>query len=150
MANTYSSLFYHMVFSTKHRQNLIDKDIEERVWAYVGGIARTHNMTALQVGGIENHAHALVMARPVHSPSQIAQHLKGESSKWVHTEFPSLSLFGWQYGFGAFSVSKSKVPDVIDYIKRQREHHERESFEEEYERLMKLHEVDYDPQSLLD
>lgn len=139
-----------MVFSTKHRQNLIDKDIEERVWAYVGGIARTHNMTALQVGGIENHAHALVMARPVHSPSQIAQHLKGESSKWVHTEFPSLSLFGWQDGFGAFSVSKSKVPDVIDYIKRQREHHERESFEEEYERLMKLHGVDYDPQYLLD
>jgi REP element-mobilizing transposase RayT len=150
MANTYSSLFYHIVFSTKHRQNFIDKEIEDRVWAYIGGIARTHNMTALQVGGIENHAHALVMARPAHSPSQIAQHLKGESSKWIHTDFPSLRLFSWQDGFGAFSVSKSQVPDVVDYIKRQREHHEKESFEEEYERLMKLHGVEYDPRYLLD
>jgi putative transposase len=150
MANTYSSLFYHIVFSTKNRQAFISKEIEERVWAYIGGIARTHNMTALQVGGIENHAHALVMAKPIHSPSQIAQHLKGESSKWIHTEFPILRLFAWQDGFGAFSVSKSKVTDVVDYIKRQREHHERESFEEEYERLMKLHGVEYDPRYLLD
>jgi putative transposase len=150
MANTYSSLFYHIVFSTKHRQNFIAREIEERVWAYIGGIARTHNMTALQIGGIENHAHALVMAKPIHSPSQIAQHLKGESSKWIHTEFLNLRLFGWQDGFGAFSVSKSKVPDVVDYIKRQREHHERESFEEEYERLMQLHGIDYDSQYLLD
>ena len=143
-------MFYHIVFSTKHRQNFIDKAIEERVWAYIGGIARTHNMSALQVGGIEDHAHALVMARPIHSPSQVAQQLKGESSKWIHAEFPSLRLFSWQDGFGAFSVSKSKVPDVIDYIKRQREHHELESFEEEYERLMKLHGVEYDPEYLLD
>ena len=150
MANTYSSLFYHIVFSTKHRQNYIDKAIEERVWAYIGGIARTHNMTALQVGGIENHAHALVMARPVHSPSQIAQHLKGESSKWLRSEFSNLRLFSWQDGFGAFSVSKSAVSGVIDYIRQQREHHEQESFEVEYERLMKLHGVEYDPQYLLD
>ena len=150
MANTYSSLFYHIVFSTKHRQDFIFTEIEERIWAYIGGIARTHNMTALQVGGMENHAHALVMAKPIHSPSQIAQHLKGESSKWIHTEFPDLRLFSWQDGFGAFSVSKSKVPDVIEYIKRQREHHQTESFEEEYERMMKLHGVEYDPQYLLD
>lgn len=149
MANTYSSLFYHIVFSTKHRQDFIFTEIEERIWAYIGGIARTHNMTALQVGGMENHAHALVMAKPIHSPSQIAQHLKGESSKWVHTEFPDVRLFSWQDGFGAFSVSKSKVPDVIEYIKRQREHHQTESFEEEYERMMKLHGVEYDPQYLL-
>ena len=143
-------MFYHIVFSTKHRQDFIFTEIEERIWAYIGGIARTHNMTALQVGGMENHAHALVMAKPIHSPSQIAQHLKGESSKWIHTEFPDLRLFSWQDGFGAFSVSKSKVPDVIEYIKRQREHHQTESFEEEYERMMKLHGVEYDPQYLLD
>jgi REP element-mobilizing transposase RayT len=106
-------------------------------------------MTALQVGGMEDHAHALIMAKPVHAPSQIAQHLKGESSKWVHQEFPTMRFFAWQDGYGAFTVSKSKVPDVIDYIKNQREHHEKESFEE-YERLMKLHGVDYDREYLFD
>jgi putative transposase len=90
------------------------------------------------------------MAKPIHPPSRIAQHLKGESSKWVHIEFSDLRLFGWQNRFGAFWVSKWKVPDVVEYIKRQRGHHERESFEEEYERLMKLHAVEYDPQYLLD
>jgi REP element-mobilizing transposase RayT len=109
MANTYSSLFYHVVFSTKHRVRLIHREIEGRVWAYIGGIARAHKLTAVEVGGIEDHIHALVLAKPVHSPSQIAQHLKGESSKWIHTEFDRMRSFGWQDGFGAFSVSKSKV-----------------------------------------
>ena len=59
MANTYTSLFYHLVFSTKHRLPLVHPDIEQRVWSYIGGIARAHNLTALQVGGIETHIHAL-------------------------------------------------------------------------------------------
>jgi putative transposase len=150
MANTYTSLFYHVVFSTKERRRLIHQDIESRFWAYIGGIARTHQITAIQVGGIEDHIHALVLAKPIHSPSQIAQYLKGESSKWVHEEFEKMRLFGWQDGYGAFSVSKSKVPDVVDYIKNQREHHQKETFEEEYERLMKLHGVEYDERYLFD
>ena len=60
MANTYSQLFYHLVFSTKGRSKLIDPEIESRVWAYVGGIARRHEMSALQIGGIEDHIHGLV------------------------------------------------------------------------------------------
>jgi REP element-mobilizing transposase RayT len=150
MANTYSSLFYHIVFSTKYRSNLIRPDIEQRVWAYIGGIARAHKMTAIQVGGIENHVHALISAKLVVAPSTIAQHLKAESSKWIHLEFPHLSEFGWQDGYGIFSVSKSKLPDVVEYIKKQREHHKVESFEAEYEHLMKLHGVDYDERYLLD
>lgn len=150
MANTYSSLFYHIVFSTKHRQNFIHQEIESRVWAYIGGIARKHKLTAVQVGGIENHIHALVMSLPVTSPSQIAQWLKGDSSKWIHTEFADLKKFAWQDGYGAFSVSKSKVPDVVEYIKNQREHHRRESFEDEYLKLMKLNEIDFEEKYLFD
>jgi REP element-mobilizing transposase RayT len=62
MANTYSNLFYHFVFSTKGRVPFIHQDIENRIWSYIGGIARKHGMTALQVGGIETHIHATVMA----------------------------------------------------------------------------------------
>lgn len=150
MANTYSSLFYHVVFSTKHRKRIISPEIENRVWAYIGGVARTHNLTAIQVGGVEDHVHALIMAKPVHSPSEIARWLKAESSKWIHTEFDRMKTFGWQDGYGVFSVSKSKLGDVIDYIEKQREHHQKESFEQEYERLMKLHGVDYDEKYLYD
>ena len=107
-------------------------------------------MTALQVGGIENHIHALIMARPVIAPSQIAQWLKGESSKWIHEEFPELSKFGWQDGYGIFSVSKSQAPEVIEYIRSQREHHTKQSFEDEYTSLLKLNGIDYDERYVFD
>ena len=150
MANTYSSLFYHIVFSTKHRQSFIHQDIENRVWAYLGGIARKHKLTAIQIGGIENHVHALIMSMPSVAPSQIAQYLKGDSSKWIHGQFADLKNFAWQDGYGAFSVSKSKVGNVVEYIKNQRRHHEKVNFEDEYFQLMKLHEIDFDEKYLFD
>jgi putative transposase len=131
MANTYSQLFYHIVFSTKNRIDFIHREIEERVRAYIGGTARKHGISALQVGGIENHAHALVMAKPTIAPCNIPMWLKGASSKWIHDELGDLREFGWQDGYGIFSVSKSNVPDAIKYIKDQREHHRQQTFEEE-------------------
>ncbi|MEO6392731.1 MAG: IS200/IS605 family transposase [Pyrinomonadaceae bacterium] len=150
MANTYSSCFYHIVFSTKHRDPLIKPAIENRVWEYVGGIARKHRMIALQVGGIEDHLHALVLSPPRYSPSQIAQYLKGESSKWIHEELPDLRFSSWQDGYGVFTVNKSLVPKVIDYIKNQHAHHQNESFEDEYRRLMALPGIDYDERYVFD
>jgi len=150
MANTYSNLFYHIVFSTKGRVDFIQPEIEDRVWAYIGGIARKHGLSALQVGGIENHIHALTMSKPTHSPSHIAQCLKGDSSKWIHETFSELKMFAWQHGYGVFWVSKSNVPDVIEYIKDQREHHAKQTFEDEYVAMLKLHGVDYDERYLFD
>ncbi len=144
MANTYTSLCYHIVFSTKNRINYVTPEIENRVWAYLGGVARKHKMTALQVGGVEDHIHALVLAPPVLSPSQITQFLKGDSSKWINEEFPAAGRFAWQDGYGAFTVSKSNIPDVIDYIKNQREHHRRKTFQEEYLGFLKKHGIEYD------
>jgi putative transposase len=144
MANTYTSLHYHFTFSTKNREPWIISEIEARVWAYIGGIARKHKMTAIQIGGIEDHIHALVMAPPTYAPSQIAQYLKGESSKWIHEEFPKMCGFEWQDGYGGFTVSKSQVPEVIEYIKNQRQHHRKKTFQEEYLELLKKHGVDYD------
>ena len=112
MANTYASLHYHIVFSTKNREPWITADIEDRIWRFIGGIARKHDMRALQVGGIEDHVHSLICAPPKIAPCRIAQILKGESSKWIHDEFRSMRSFAWQDGYGAFSVSKSDIPDV--------------------------------------
>jgi REP element-mobilizing transposase RayT len=144
MANTYTALYYHIVFSTKDRVSSIKPEIEARVWAYLGGIARAHKMTALQVGGIEDHIHMLVTAPPTLSPSQIAQYLKGASSKWIHQEFPELRRFAWQDGYGAFTVSKSHLPEVICYIKNQRVHHQHKTFQEEYLVFLKRHGIEYD------
>lgn len=148
MANTYSQCYNHVVFSTKNRIDLIDPQIEQRVWAYIGGIARKHGMTALQVGGIDNHIHALTSSPASKSPSNIAQYLKGDSSYWIKREFQMLNNFAWQDGFGVFSVSRSHVQRVTEYIKNQRKHHEKQTFEEEYVDLLKLHEIEYDERYL--
>ena len=144
MANTYSSLYYHIVFSTKNRVGWIEAEIEQRVWAYIGGVARKNKMTALQIGGIEDHLHALVMAPATLAPSKIAQLLKGDSSLWLHTEFSALRDFAWQDGYGAFTVSKSNVPEVISYIQNQRPHHRQKTFQEEYREFLKKHGIEYD------
>lgn len=148
MANTYTALHYHIIFSTKNREPWLVPDIEQRVWAFIGGIARTHNMTALQVGGVEDHVHALVTAPPTIAPFQIAQFLKGESSKWIHEEFSALRDFGWQDGYGAFTVSKSNLPDVISYILNQREHHRQKTFQEEYLDFLQKNGIGYDERYL--
>jgi REP element-mobilizing transposase RayT len=144
MANTYTSLHYHIVFSTKNRVAYITPEIEARVWAYIGGVARAHHMTALQVGGIDDHIHALIMAPPTLAPSQIAQYIKGDSSKWIHETFPVLHRFAWQEGYGAFTVSKSGLEAVVHYIQHQRTHHQRKTFQEEYLAFLQRHGVDFD------
>jgi len=148
MANTYSSLHYHLIFSTKNREPWLVPDMEQRIWEFIGGIARAHRMTALQVGGIEDHIHALVTAPPTIAPFQIAQYLKADSSKWIHEEFPTLRNFWWQDGYGAFTVSKSNIPKVIKYIQNQREHHRKRTFQEEYLEFLRENGVDYDERYL--
>lgn len=144
MANTYTSLHYHVVFSTKNRYPWLALEIEQRVWSFIGGVAREHKMTALQVGGVEDHIHALVMAPATIAPCAIAKYLKGESSLWIHTEFSGLRKFSWQDGYAAFTVSKSNIPEVIRYIKNQREHHRKRTFREEYLALLGANGVEYD------
>ena len=148
MANTYTSLHYHFTFSTKNREPWIVPTIEGRVWSYIGGIARKHKMTALRVGGVEDHIHALIFAPPTLAPSQIAQFLKGDSSKWIHEEFSKMRAFEWQDGYGAFTVSRSQIPEMIEYIKSQRAHHRKKTFQEEYLELLQKHGVDYDERYL--
>ena len=148
MANTFSHFYLHLVFSTKVASSLISPAFESRVWAYLGGIARHHGMTPIQIGGVDDHIHALVGTPTTLAPSSAAKYLKGDSSKWIHTEFRELDGFAWQDGYGAFSVSKSLVPTVADYIKRQREHHAKQSFEDELVELLRLHEIQYDERYL--
>ena len=148
MANTYTALYYHIVFSTNRRERWLTDDLEKRVWAYLGGIARENKMTALQVGGIDDHLHILLGSLPTIALSKAAQLIKGASSKWIHETFPQMRGFAWQDGFGAFAVSKSNIAEVIKYIQTQRKHHRMRTFQEEFLLLLKRHGIEYDERYL--
>jgi putative transposase len=148
MANTYTSLHYHIVFSTKNRHPWIAPKIEERIWKYLGGIARENDMTADRVGGVEDHVHVVVRIPPKLALRKAVQLLKGGSSKWIHDTFPALGKFAWQDGYSAFTVSQSNLRAVIHYVANQREHHRRRTFQDEYRALLERHGIEFDERYL--
>ncbi|MBN2505881.1 MAG: IS200/IS605 family transposase [Verrucomicrobia bacterium] len=150
MANTFTSLHYHMIFSTKHRQRWILPNIEQRVWAYMGGIAKQNELHACLIGGVEDHVHILLGMPPKMSVSEALKRIKGGSSGWMKANFPGCQHFAWQDGYAAFSVSKSEIPGVEDYIRNQREHHRTKTFQEEYRDFLDKHGIQYDERYLWD
>jgi REP element-mobilizing transposase RayT len=127
----------HVVFSTRERQTWITSDIQDRLWPYLGGIARENKMKALKVGGIEDHVHILLSLPSTLDIAKAVQLLKGNSSKWIHETFPKLVTFGWQEGYGAFSIGVSGIDDTIKYIENQAEHHRKQSFKDELKAFLK-------------
>lgn len=144
MPHSYVSCYMHYVFSTKERIKSINPDIKERLWAYMGGIAKENNMKALIVGGTSNHIHILLEIPSTINIAKAIQLIKGGSSKWVSDTFPTLKNFSWQEGYGAFSISVLGIQDTVSYIQNQEKHHQVKTFEEEYVAFLKKHDIDYD------
>jgi REP element-mobilizing transposase RayT len=147
---SYISSYHHCVFSTKERRPLITPALQQRLWPFLGGIARQNKMKAIAVGGVEDHVHLLLSIPATVSIAKTMQLLKGGSSKWVHETFPQHRLFGWQEKYGAFSVSVSQMDKIIEYIKNQQEHHRKMTFQEEFLALLKKHGIEYDERYLWD
>jgi REP element-mobilizing transposase RayT len=144
MANSYIVCFMHCVFSTKERRQQITDDFRERLWAYVGGVARENDMKAIAVGGTADHVHVLLSLPATMTAAKAVQLIKGGSSKWIHDAFPEHHLFAWQEGYGAFSVSKSRVADTVAYINSQATHHAKRTFQDEYRALLEKHGIAWD------
>jgi REP element-mobilizing transposase RayT len=144
MPHSFISSYMHCVFSTRGRLALITPELEPRLWAYIGGIARENGMKAVAIGGMEDHLHALLSLPATMSIAKAVQLIKGGSSKWVHEEFPGLKDFGWQDGYGAFSVSRSQFDKTAEYINDQKAHHRKRSFQEEFIELLDKHGIEYD------
>ena len=150
MANSYISLYIHYVFSTKERQPLLVPEIQDRVWAYMGGVARKNKMKALAVGGTKDHVHILLSLPATISVSKAIQLIKGASSKWINDTFDKTKKFSWQRGYGAFSVNVSILKETVLYIERQEAHHKHKSFQDEYVNFLKKHGIDYDERYVWD
>jgi len=141
--HSFTSCLMHCVRAAKERRPLIKPDLEQRLWPYLGGIARENKMKALAIGGVEDHVHVLLSIPATLSVAKSIQLLKGNSSKWIHDTFKQHWDFEWQEGYGAFSIGISGVEDTTMYIQRQTEHHRKMTFKEEVEAFLKKHGMDY-------
>ncbi len=142
MSHSYCTNLVHCVFSTKGRAPIISADLQEKLWAYLDGIAKNHRLALLAVGGIADHVHLLVGIPQTMTLASAVNCLKANSSRWLREHGNN---FEWQKGYGAFSVSPSQVPLVKQYIRAQAEHHAKHTFEEEFVSLLKKCGVHYDP-----
>jgi REP element-mobilizing transposase RayT len=144
MSHTYCSSLFHCVFSTKERRKTINTEIQPRLWAYMGGVAREHQMKALGIGGMEDHVHIL-LSLPSSVPIATAmREIKSASSLWMHQSY-QIDGFEWQEGYGAFSIGWTQVSATLEYIAGQKEHHRKRDFQAEYIAFLKKHRIEYDP-----
>lgn len=144
MPSSWTQNFYHLVFSTKHREPFISEELETRLHPFLGGIVRDHRCTPIAINGMADHVHLLVRYRSDLSHSDLVRHAKFRSTNWVRAEFSELKRFAWQEGGGGFTVSKSLVARVESYIQNQKEHHRTLTFKEEFLELLRLHGVEFD------
>ena len=142
--------YLHIVFSTKHRQEVIHPPVEEELYAYLGGICNSLECPPIKVGGYTDHIHILCMLSKKIALIKLLEDLKSDSSKWIKTKGDSYKNFYWQDGYGAFSVNPSEVDRVIGYIANQKEHHCKKTFQDEYRAFLKKYNVEYDERYVWD
>ena len=135
--HTFASILVHYVFSTKNRESLIIEKMEPRLWAYMGGIARTNNIKPLAIGGMPDHVHLLLSLHPSMAVDKAIQLIKSGSSGWMHDQ--GQDDFAWQTGYGAFTIGMSQVNATLRYIASQKKHHARKSFAEEWKSFLDIH-----------
>ncbi len=150
MSHTYVSCLVHCIFSTKDRAAMITPDLQPRLWAYLGGIARANDITPMAIGGSTDHAHLLLGFKATMPIARAIQLVKGGSSKWIHETFPVQHLFSWQEGYGAFTISHAEEDAVTAYIKGQLAHHHTQPFQEEFLAFLERYGIQYDPRYIWD
>jgi REP element-mobilizing transposase RayT len=143
-----SNILVHLVFSTKNRRPLIGPDVEDELWRYLAATCTAHGCHAHRVGGTVDHVHILCgLARTV-PVSKLLEEVKTSSSKWMKTK--GVGEFGWQNGYGAFSIGQSQLDDVAGYIAGQKMHHQSSTFQEEYRKFLAKYLVQYDERYVWD
>ena len=144
MAHTFANLLTHVIFSTKDREPLIAGDLKSDLLAYLGGIVRELQGKAVAANSMPDHVHMLLLLPPSVAVAEALRIMKTNSSRWVRQNRSRHRKFGWQIGYGAFSVSQSNAASLVKYIRDQEEHHQRVTSQEEFIRFLKKNGVAYD------
>jgi len=150
MSQSLVKMYAHLIFSTKNRVHCLHSDIQPELYSYVGGILNNLKCYPVKIGGHTNHIHILCLQAKNITTIELLSEIKINSSKWIKTKDPIFKNFHWQDGYGAFSVSPSKVEIVTKYIENQKEHHKIVTYEDEVMAFLKEYQIEYDERYLWD
>ena len=150
MANSFYSVYEHIVFSTKHREDWLAPEIAPELHRYLGGSVKKEACLPLVVGGTTNHIHMLVRKKSTLASADLIKEIKRSSSEWLSNKGIAHGEFHWQDGYGAFSISYWDVQKIVAYIYNQEKHHQRKSWEVEFRQLLIKHGEPFDERYYLD
>jgi len=146
--SSFRQVYYQVVFSTKNREHTIEEEHEQELYQYIWGIITKHHCKLYRINSMPDHIHIFSDLHPSICLSDYVKNIKVASNLWMK-ESGKFKLFqGWQEGYGAFTYSSRDKDMIINYIKKQKEHHRQETFYNEYKRLLKENEIDFDEKYL--
>ena len=146
MANTYHQIYLQIVFAVKYRAAVLDKTWRNTVQGVIGNLINETNCKTIIVNGVEDHMHCFVGLRPAVSVSELMKTVKAKSSKYINDHNLTKARFEWQEGYGVFSYRQRDVDMIYKYVRNQEEHHQKQTFRNEYLELLNEFEIEYDDQ----
>jgi len=149
MSHSYYKIWIHAIWATKFRKPLIHKNIEPKLHQFISDQLREIGCPVRIINGMPDHIHCLFLLSPQKSIADVVKQIKGSSSHYVNQNDLIVEKFAWQTGYAAFSVSKSVVERVFQYIKTQKEHHQKKTFQQEYDDFIKIYELENSPSPMV-
>ena len=144
MPQSLSLVVIHVIFSTKDRRSLLDRDTRPKLHAYLATVARNAGCECHRAGGVADHVHLAIRLSRTLTIADLVENLKTASSKWLKTQGPDLAAFSWQRGYGCFSVGPTDLDSLCAYIDNQEEHHRTRTFQDEFRMFLKKYGVEHD------
>jgi putative transposase len=150
MANTYTQAYFHLVFSVKHRQALIQRNWKDELERYITGIVQGHKHKMLAIGSMPDHIHIFISYNPTNRIPDLVEEIKTSTNHLIKQKGLSQSKFDWQNGYGAFTYSRLQVDAVAKYVLKQEEHHQKKRFSEEYRDMLQKAQIEFTEQYLFE
>ena len=146
---SHRQIFYQIVFGTKDREATLMEEHCEELYKYIWGVIKNNNCKLYRINGMEDHIHIFSDLHPSVSLADYIKSIKVSSSKWMKENGKFSKFKNWQESYGAFTYSIEQKDVIINYVKNQKEHHKKESFYEEYKRMLIENAIEFDEKYLL-
>ena len=139
MSHSYNKIWIHAIWSTKERKPLIHPNVENKIHQFISEQLREQGCPVRIINGMPDHIHCLFLLSPQKSISEVIKQIKGSSSHFINQNNLIADKFAWQTGYAAYSVSELGINKVFEYIKNQKQHHTKKTFDIEYDEFLKLY-----------
>ena len=132
----YTQLYYHVVLRAYHNQNVINEEHEKELYAYIYGMCKKRDVNLLRIGGMPNHVHLFVTLPSMLPVAKFVQEIKSVSSVWLKNNLHFPNFDHWSKEYAAFTYSIRDKDMIINYIRNQKDHHRKVTFQEEYRQFL--------------